>query len=449
VVRDGGVLVTAGARDLAARRLLLGAIPVLSSGTLGAPTGDIVEHLIKTVMALDESVLPVQGPPGAGKTYAGAEAIYALVKAGKKVGVTANSHAVIRNLLDGVADCAGRHGDSVAIAHKCDEGDADAASRIREFNKPEEARRILDDGSAQVVGGTHWLWSRADLVGAVDVLFVDEAGQLALANVIAVSPCATSVVLLGDPQQLEQPKKAAHPDGVDVSALEYALGGLTTVPVDRGVFLPKTWRMCPSITAYASEMFYEGRLSSIEGLERQVLAGAGVGAFGGAGLRTVFVEHDGNRSYSNEEVSAVVEIVRGLTSGAVSWADDKDVPAVLRGEDILVVAPYNAQVSRLVRALEGTGARAGTVDKFQGQEAPVAIYSLASSSAEDAPRGMAFLYALDRLNVATSRARCATIVVSTEPVFTAACGRPDQMRMVNAFARYLEMGRGLGVSASS
>jgi uncharacterized protein len=441
VADDGGFKATPGSNDLAARRLLLALPPVLSTGPLGAPQGDdVVKHLVDAVLALDRSVLPVQGPPGAGKTYAGAESIVALARAGKKVGVTANSHAVIRKLLCEVADAAKRHQCSIAIAHKGDgDDDTAAAAGIQSVAKNEEARQILDEGTAQVLGGTSWLWARDDMAGAVDYLFVDEAGQLALANVIAMSPCAGSIVLLGDPQQLEQPVKAAHPPGVDVSALEHALAGHMTVPGDRGVFLPKTWRMCPDITAYTSEMFYEGRLSSMEGLKRQAITGGN--DLDGAGLRTVFVKHDGNRSYSTEEVDAVVAMAKQLASGTVSWVDSSGNSRILEGKDILVVGPYNAHVSRLVRGLEGSGTRAGTVDKFQGQEAPVVIFSMATSRHEDAPRGMDFLYSLNRLNVATSRARCLVVIAASGFLFEPECRTPRQMKLANALCRYRELSR--------
>ena len=442
VAEDGGLTVTPGSMDRAARRLLLALPPVLSTGPLGEPkSDDIVKHLVEAVLILDESVLPVQGPPGAGKTYAGAESIVALVKAGKKVGVTANSHAVIRKLLCEVADAAKRHGLSTAIAHKCeDDDDIAAAAAIQPLKSNKQARQVLDDGAAQVLGGTSWLWASDDMVDAVDYLFVDEAGQLALANVIAMSPCAENIVLLGDPQQLEQPVKAAHPPGVDVSALEHALAGHITVPHNRGVFLPKTWRMCPDITAFTSEMFYEGRLSSKDGLNLQTLTGGN--GLNGAGLRIVFVEHDGNRSYSTEEVDIVVAMARKLASGSVSWTDSKGNCRILEGKDILVVGPYNAHVSRLVRGLEGSGTRAGTVDKFQGQEAPVVIFSMATSRPEDAPRGMDFLYSLNRLNVATSRARCLVVITASGFLFEPECRTPRQMKLANALCRYRELSQG-------
>jgi uncharacterized protein len=169
---------------------------------------------------------------------------------------------------------------------------------------------------------------------------------------------------------------------------------LTVLP-DRGVFLPKTWRMAPAITLFTSEMFYEDRLSSIEGLERQILTGAN--GLAGAGLRAEFVAHEGNRSYSVEEVDAVTRTIASLTSGTVKWTNREGETSVVAATDVLVVAPYNAQVSRLAAALKQTGTQAGTVDKFQGQEAPVVIYSMATSRAEEAPRGMEFLYNVNRL----------------------------------------------------
>jgi predicted RecB family nuclease len=440
VAEDGVVSDAPGVRDRVGRSLLLATAPRLTRGMLGKPHGEIAEFLARVVSWLDHSVLPVQGPPGSGKTYAGADAICEVVKQGRKVGISATSHQVIRNLLDAVAQAAHRRHETVLVGHKCDEDEAlDSEFETPTFKSNPAVVDALNDGSAQVVGGTAWLWSHADLVGAVDVLFVDEAGQMALPNVLAMSPSAGSIVLLGDPQQLAQPKKAAHPDGVDVSALEHMLAGRATVPEDRGVFLPRTWRMCPTITKFTSETFYEGRLSSEAGLERQVVSG--VGELDGAGLRLVFADHDGNRSYSSEEVAIVTDLVKRLTSDGAAWTDKAGITKPLMGSDILIVAPYNAQVSRLVAALKATGARAGTVDKFQGKGAPVVIFSMATSRPEDAPRGMEFLYSLNRLNVATSRARCLAIVVASQWLFEPECRTPRQMELANALCQYREMAR--------
>ncbi|HEX6315695.1 MAG TPA: DEAD/DEAH box helicase, partial [Gemmatimonadaceae bacterium] len=278
---------------------------------------------------------------------------------------------------------------------------------------------------------------REDFQGAVDVLFVDEAGQMSLANVLAMSPAAKNIVLLGDPQQLEQPRKGTHPEGVGISALQHMLGDNDTVQKEQGVFLPTTWRMCPAITALTSELFYENRLQSLEGLEKQKLSGTG--QFAGNGLWVVPAEHDGNTTSSDEEVKVVEHLVRQLTAKGARWTDKLDEARQIAGRDILVVAPYNAQVSRLEAQLEPTGARVGTVDKFQGQQAPVVIYSMVTSRPEDAPRGMEFLYSLNRLNVATSRARCAAIVVASMRLFEPECRSPRQMKLANALCRYREL----------
>lgn len=301
----------------------------------------------------------------------------------------------------------------------------------------EEALHALQSWKANVLGGTAWLWARPEFAKAVDVLFIDEAGQMLLANVLAVSHAAKNVVLLGDPQQLEQPQKGSHPEGVNASALQHILGEHQTLPSDRGIFLPVTWRLAPSICSFTSELFYETRLASKPGLERQRLTG--VGDFDGSGLWVVEVDHDGNRNSSIEEIDVVADLVARLTALGAPWTDEHGKDEQMTSNDILVVSPYNAQVSRLVERLESTGVRVGTVDKFQGQEAPVVIYSMATSRPEDAPRGMEFLYSLNRLNVATSRARCAAILVASPLLFEPECRTPRQMKLANALCRYREL----------
>jgi predicted RecB family nuclease len=439
LAEDGAALPKGGSRDRAARSLLLALAPRLTSGSLAAPKDSVLAHLGRTILSLDHSVLPVQGPPGAGKTYCGARAICAMVRAGKKVGITGGSHRVIVNLMSAVADAAKESGQTIGIARKpgSDETESEANTEFPEVASDDAARAALDSGKIQVIGGTAWLWASSAMIGTVDVLVVDEAGQMALANVLAIAQCAESVVLLGDPQQLEQPRKAAHPDGVDVSALGHMLRGHATVPEDRGVFLPRTYRMGPAVTAFTSEVFYEGRLTSIEGLERQIVAGTD--GLDGAGLRLLPAEHDGNRSSSDEEVALVVDLVKRLSKKGVTWMDKDGKSKQLKAADVLVVAPFNAQVSRLGTALKDTGARVGTVDKFQGQEEAVVIYSMATSRPEDAPRGMEFLYNLNRLNVATSRARCVAIVVGSPLLFEPECRTPRQMKLANALCRFREL----------
>ena len=250
------------------------------------------------------------------------------------------------------------------------------------------------------------------------------------------TPAAESLVLLGDPRQLEQPQRGVHPPGADASALDHLLGGEATVSGDRGLFLPETWRLHPDITDFTSEMFYRGRLRSKDGLDKQIL-GEG-GPVDGAGLQWIPAGHDGNQNQSDEEVALVTNVVAELLEAEPTWTFRDGTVRSLGLSDILVVAPCNAQVSALAEALpEGT--RVGTVDKFQGQQAPVVIYSMTSSSAEDAPRGMDFLYSANRLNVATSRAMCLVVVVGSADLFAPECKSAKQMRLANAFCRLKEM----------
>lgn len=432
-----------GGSDECGAQLLFGREPRLRSGAF-APRSDETaqEFAVRIATDLDRTTLPIQGPPGAGKTYVGAEMIRALAKAGRKVGVTATSHKVVRNLLDEVVAQAARHNEQIGVGHK--PGDLSAGpGAVVEFEKNEEALAAVGGGEVQVLGGTPFLWAREEFADTVDVLFVDEAGQMSLANVLAVSQAAASVVLLGDPRQLDQPEKGTHPDGVGVSALEHVLGDEETMAAARGIFLPITWRMSPALTAFTSELFYDGKLQAKPGLERQRLVGTG--GYDGSRLWYVPVAHDGNQSASMEEVDAVEALVAALVGTGAAWVDQHDVPRPIAGADLRVVAPFNAQVNRLSERLARFGVPVGTVDKFQGQTAAVVIYSMATSRPEDAPRGMEFLYSVNRLNVATSRARCAVFVVASPLLFEPSCRTPRQMQLANAMCRYREMAGSVSV----
>jgi uncharacterized protein len=399
---------------------------VLRVGTsLGGtvPGGTVPGGTVFGGTVFDGTVLAVQGPPGSGKTTVGARLIRALLDAGKTVGVTATSHAVIGNLLTAVGRPA---------LHKCDEAQHSGSPDVTRAATNPEVAAALADGTARLVGGTAWLWAREELAGAVDVLVVDEAGQFSLANAVAVARAAGSMVLLGDPQQLAQPSRAEHPGGAGLSALEHLLDGHDTVPPDRGVFLDTSWRMHPAITAFVSDLAYDGRLASAPGRERQEVRADG--PVSGSGIRVVGVPHTGNAAKSAEEARAVADLWTAFQGAEYIDSDGGTRP--LGPDDVLVVAPYNNQVGEIRRLLPR--ARVGTVDRFQGQEAPVVLYSMTSSSAADAPRGVEFLYDLHRLNVAISRAQALAVVVLSPALLDAAVRSPEQLRRVNALCRLVE-----------
>jgi len=427
----------------AAADLLLGRRPRIAGDARSSASESPVDYAVRIAGALEATALPIQGPPGAGKTFTGARMICELVKQGKRVGVTATSHKVIRNLLDAVR----KQSSAVRLGHKVNEVSDPPPAHVIEFDDNDAALGAIADRQVDVLGGTAWLWSRETFTNAVDVLFVDEAGQMSLANALAVSQAASSLVLLGDPQQLDQPRKGSHPDGVDASALDHVLQGHKTMPAERGLFLPVTWRLAPAICEFTSEIFYEGKLTSKPGLEAQRLAG--VDRFDGAGLFVVDVEHDGCRNASDLEADVVASLVRALLRQGATWIDEYGQSHQMTSADMLVVGPYNAHVARLQERLNPMGVAAGTVDKFQGQEAPVVIYSMATSRPEDAPRGMEFLYSLNRLNVATSRAKCACIVVASPRLFEPECRTPRQMQLANALARLRERATIAGWHSSS
>jgi uncharacterized protein len=243
-------------------------------------------------------------------------------------------------------------------------------------------------------------------------------------------------VLLGDPQQLDQPLQGSHPPGADRSALAHLLGDDATMPPERGLFLEHTWRMHPKLTAFTSAAFYEGRLDSRDHLAVQSLLGPE--PIRGVGPRLVTAEHTGSDNVAPDEARHVAALAATLVDSGATWINEDGEECPIGWEDVLIVAPYNAQVGEIRRHLP-TDARVGTVDKFQGQEAPVSIYSMTTSTPEDAPRGMDFLYSRNRLNVATSRARCVAVVVATSALLRVRARSPKQMRLANALCQFIEM----------
>lgn len=397
----------------------------LGSSLLDRKAGAVLRDIVTAGLALDDEVLAVQGPPGSGKTTKGAELVRRLIDAGKTVGITANSHEVIGGFLKKI----GKPG-----VQRCAQGPQFcAAGGISRANDTAAVVAALADG-CQLVGGTAWLWSQPELQGSVDVIVVDEAGQFSLANAVGVSRAARSMVLLGDPQQLSQPTRALHPQEAGRSALAHMLDGHDTIASDRGVFLGVSWRMHPAITDYISSLAYDGRLHAAPDLERQAIVVNGVK---GSGLQVIEVEHAGNSAASRQEVDSIAQLWTMLMKG--TFTDRNGVTRPLTADDVLIVAPYNNQVGLLRRAIPG--ACVGTVDKFQGKEAPVVIYSMTSSSADDAPRGISFLFDIHRLNVAVSRAQAKAVVVMSPTLLDAEIHTPEQLRQVNALCRLQQVAR--------
>jgi uncharacterized protein len=430
----------------AARDLLRGLPPRMGQAPgedLGRSGETDLAAARRLAVTLDRTTLPIQGPPGSGKTYSGARMILTLLAAGKRVGITGTSHKVIGNLLKAVLKAAAEEPDvGVRIVQKGEKEQVLDDERVIRGKDATDIRAQLDDGRANLAAGTSWLWASSKMVGAVDVLFVDEAGQISLANVVAISRATESLVLLGDPQQLDQPMQGSHPPGADRSALAHVLRGKATMPPDRGLFLETTWRLHPDLCAFTSEVFYDDRLEPEPHLVVQRLDAPGMALGDGVGPRLLEVPTIGADSESPEEADEVARVARSIVEVGARWVNEKGELRPVTWDEVLIVAPYNAQVGVIKRRLPPE-ARVGTVDKFQGQEAPISIYSLTTSNPELAPRGMDFLYSRNRLNVATSRARCITIVAASPDLLRVRARTPAQMRLANALCRYVEMAAGV------
>ena len=368
-------------------------------------SGDAVDDITAALLDLDSSYVAVHGPPGTGKTHTGARVIKRLVaEHGWRIGVVGQSHAVVENLLERTIS-AGI--DPLRVAKKRSDRDDARWQQIKE----NEYAGFITGTPGCVIGGTAWDFANPNRVPpqSLDLLVIDEAGQFCLANTIAVAPAAANLLLLGDPQQLPQVSQGTHPEPVDGSALGWLVEDHQTLPEERGYFLDCTYRMHPDVCAPVSALAYDGRLQS----SSDVTAARRLDGFA-PGVHVIRVHHEGNSTESPEEADAIVDQIKRLTGSL--WTDEHG-SRPLTPADVLVLAPYNAQVVLLRQRLSAAGfdgVRVGTVDKFQGTEAPVAIVSMTASSVADIPRGIPFLLNRNRLNVAISRAQCAAVIVRAE-----------------------------------
>ena len=396
-------------------------------------TGVSSEHaILDSIRRLDRSYLAVQGPPGTGKTYVSSRVVKQLVESGWKVGVVAQSHAVVCNFLAATVK-AGL--EPAIIAKPKDKGDGERpwldhkSSKLQQF--------IADSNGGCLVGGTAWTFTNRNTVGEdqLDLLVIDEAGQFSLANTLAAASAASRVMLLGDPQQLPQVSQGTHPEPVDESALSWVANGHATMPATHGYFLERTWRMHTALTEVDSHLSYEGRLrSETSATDTREMTGIV------PGVHTVAVHHVDNDVRSSEEAEEIVRIVQSLRGS--TWRESATtVPRPTSPADVLVVAPYNSQVTLIRETLDAAGltdTRVGTVDKFQGQEAPVVIVSMTASSAADVPRGLDFLLNRNRLNVAISRGQWAAFVVHSRGLADSMPTTPAGLTELGAFLRVVE-----------
>jgi predicted RecB family nuclease len=392
-----------------------------------------VEAALRVALSLDGGCLAIQGPPGSGKTYAAARVALAAVAAGGRVAVTATAHKAIGNLLDEICAAARQHAQPVRVLQKAKLSERGRDDDIDVTDSNDTVVAALRSGDADVVGGTSWLFARGELSESFDLVIVDEAGQMSLADVIALSRCARNLMLVGDPRQLAQVVQGSHPVGAAVSALQHLLGDEVTMPAERGIFLDETRRMHPRVCEFVSSVFYQRRLNAEPDCARQRLVCDGDDI---TGIWLSTLEHSGDRRSSEVEARHVRAVVDAMLGSR--WRDREGSERELTLADILVMAPYNEHVGCLLHHLPA-GARAGTVDRFQGQQAAVSVYSMATSSIEDLPRHLEFLYSSNRFNVAVSRARCASVVVCSRELLHARCQTPEQMRLVNALCRYQQM----------
>jgi uncharacterized protein len=396
--------------------------------------------------SMNGGCLVIQGPPGTGKTYTASQVIRSLLASGKKVGVASNSHKAVMNLLLECGKAAKEHGSQlhgIKVGGDADDSLFVCHPGVQYIPDTGQAHQAYPSG---VVGGTAWLFTRPEWESALDFLFIDEAGQVALANAVAMARCAKNLVLLGDQMQLEQPVQGSHPGDAGLSVLQYALKNLdasqpdspvfhAVVPAGYGLFLGESRRMHPSVCRFISESMYEGRLVSHPHSARQriVVPPGGNGLISSeSGIVFSAVEHDGNIQQSDEEVERITAIYHELCGRLYTDKDDITRPLAL--EDFLFIAPYNAQVRALQAALP-PNARVGSVDKFQGQEAPVCILSLCSSYGEYGSRGLAFILDRNRVNVAISRAQCLAVVVADPRIASTAPGSLDDMMLINLFCK--------------
>jgi predicted RecB family nuclease len=396
-------------------------------------SGEIVAQAYDVIAAMDRTTLAIQGPPGSGKTYTAARVIARLLQQGKRIAVTSTGHKVIMNLMCAVEKARKDFPFQAPMLKVLgDDEELPAGTSIKGLRESKQIALSLPNGPV-LIGATAWGFCRPEVEGKFDYLFVDEAGQVALAMLVGIGACASNIVLMGDQMQLAQVTQGQHPAGVEVSALSYLLQDHATIPPELGIFLPLTWRMHPRVNRFISDAIYEGRLQAQEHNQRQRIAPCADPIHCENGIVVLPVVHEDNAQWSPQEIEQVRRVLDSLHSRQVTDRDNAERP-LDRVTDLLFVAPYNRQVRALQESL-GDGAKVGSVDRFQGQEAPVVVVSMCASSLDDAPRGAQFILSPNRLNVAISRAQTLAIVVASPRLIVSRCSSVEEMKLVNLFCR--------------
>jgi predicted RecB family nuclease len=435
VYRFADDAMTGGHKHAAVRDILKKALPRFCSRMAGEPIArgnDLLAATLDAAAELDESYLFIQGPPGAGKTHTSAHVIVELIRRGKKIGVAANSHKVIHNLLSKIEEMAASRKVEFVGLKKSSSDESEFEGRLIQ-NCSKNDDMSLD---ADLLAGTAWLFADERFDRHLDYLFIDEAGQISVANVVAMGTSAKNIVLVGDQMQLGQPTRGIHPEEAGLSILEFLLGGRATVAPERGIFLDHTRRLHPSVCRFISDAFYDGRLApDSANARRRLIFDKPIDGIRPDGIHFLPILHNGCSQKSEEEGKVVEENYLRLLGQ--TFEDVDGTRSAIEADDILVVSPYNVQVNYLTSILPD-GARVGTVDKFQGQEAPIVLVSMATSDAECLPRNIDFLFSANRLNVAISRAQCLAIVVASPKLLETPCQTIEQLRLVNNFCKLAE-----------
>jgi len=397
-------------------------------------TNDFTKEIPKIISNLDNSYIYIQGPPGTGKTTQASNAIVELLKANKKIGITANSHKVIHNLLDKIEniseDISFR---GLKMGRSIDEDTIYNSKHIDTSSNEKYFIDGLNSDNTLIYAGTKYHFSSGYYDSKLDYLFIDEAGQVSLADLVAIGGVAKNIVLIGDQMQLGQPLKGTHPGESGNSILDFLLEGKDTIPSHKGIFLNKTYRLNYKINEFVSNNFYEGKLVTDEITGKRKIFFQKNHIIKTDGIHHISMNHKDNIQKSIEEGELIKKILNEMI-GLAYFDGKKERKLTL--EDFLIISPYNSQVNYLLSILKN--AKVGTIDKFQGQEAAVTIISMTSSDSDILPRNKEFFFNRNRLNVAISRAQCVSIILFNPELLNFSPRTVEQIKLLNNFYKLLK-----------